>query len=151
MSEIDTPKATGLVASHFAKYSTDLIGFVARDYGLSIHEMAIVALVFGESTRPLREDSYLASKFGFEDRPLPNEYRLAVNLKFLHTSLGLSRETTRRKLERLVTDGYLARVNGGYVFLQPGDRPELSRGLRNNLLSSIESIALQANRPRSPE
>lgn len=151
MSEADSTKASRLVASHFAKYFTDLIGYAARKYGISIEDMAILGLVFAESTRPIREDTYLASKFGFEDRVLPDEYRLSVNLKFVHTSLGLSRETTRRKLERLVARGFLARINGGYIFPTPQNRVDFSKGFRATLVKSIEAIAAQANRPRSPD
>ncbi len=151
MSEKNPPRATRLVTSHFAKYSTALIGEVSRRHGLSIEELAIIALVFAESTRPMREDPYLASKFGFDDRGLPNEYRVAVKLKFVHTSLGLSRETARRKLERLVGQGYLARIDGGYVFPNPGEETGFGKNFRATLLSNIEAIAAQAYRPRSPE
>lgn len=148
MSQNNPTKATRLVASHFAKYSTDLIGYTARRYAISIDEMAIIALVFAESTRPIREDPYLASKFGFEDRPLPNEYRVSVNLKFIHTSLGMSRETTRRKLERLVARGFLSRINGGYVFPMPHERVDLANGFRETLLKTQEAIAALGQRPR---
>lgn len=151
MSEPDSTKATRLVASHFAKHTTDLIGYAARKYDISIEDMAILALVFSESTRPLREDPYLAAKFGFEDRALPDEYRLSVSLKFVHTSLGLSRETTRRKLERLVSRGMLARINGGYVFPNIQARPDLSKVFRATLVKGIELIASHVTRPRSPE
>lgn len=151
MSQKNSPKATRLVASHYAKYSTDLIGYAARKYDISIEDMAIIALVFAESTRPLREDPYLGSKFGFEDRALPNEYRLSVNLKFIHTSLGLSRETTRRKLERLVARGFLARIDGGYMFQYPRGGLDFTKGFRSTLLKSIENIAAQGHRPRAPD
>lgn len=151
MSEPDSSKATRLVASHFAKYSTDLIGYAKRRYDISIEDMAILAVVFSESTRPLREDPYLAAKFGFEDRALPDEYRLSVSLKFVHASLGLSRETTRRKVERLVARGFLTRISSGYVFPGPQGRPELSKSFRSTLVKSIAAIAAQAERIRSPE
>lgn len=151
MSKKNSNKATRLVASSFAKYSSDLIGQAVRKFDISIEEMAILALVFAESTRPLREDSYLASKFGFDDRPLPNEYRLSVKLKFVHTSLGLSRETARRKLGHLVDRGFLSRVNGAYTFHLLPENSEFALSFRAMLLKSVESMAALADRLPSPD
>ena len=151
MSNKIPTKATRLVASSFAKYSSDLIGQTVRKFDISIAEMVIIALVFVESTRPLREDSYLASKFGFDHRPLPNEYRLSVSLKFIHTSLGLSRETARRKLGRLVERGLLARINGGYVYHITPETSHFSAGVRATLVKSVESMAALVDRLPSPD
>lgn len=151
MSKKISNKATRLVASSFAKYSTDLIGHAVRKFDISIEDIAIIALVFAESTRPLREDSYLGSKFGFDDRPLPNEYRLSVSLKFIHTSLGLSRETARRKLGRLVDRGLLSRINGSYVFHITAETSDISATFRATLVKSVESMTMLADRPPAPD
>ena len=151
MSKKISSKATRLVASSFAKYSTDLIGQAVRKFDISIEDIAIIALVLAESTRPLREDPYLASKFGFDDRPLPNEYRLSVSLKFVHTSLGLSRETARRKLGRLVDRGFLSRINSIYVYRSKDSAFDIAKVLRTSLVETIESIAAEADRTRSPD
>lgn len=151
MSKKNSNKASRFVASSFAKYSSDLIGQAVRKFDISIEDMAILALVFAESTRPLREDPYLASKFGFDDRPLPNEYRLSVSLKFVHTSLGLSRETARRKLGHLVARGFLSRVNGAYAFHLLPENSEFALSFRAMLLKSVESMAALADRLPSPD
>lgn len=143
--------ATRLAASYFAKFTTEIIGSAAQKHKISIEDLAIIALVFTESTRPIRDDPYLASKFGFENRGLPNEYRPAVNLKFIYTSLGLSRETARRKLEKLVERGFLHRNEAGYVFLHPPGGSDFSEQFRLNLLRNIELIAEKAKQLEAPE
>lgn len=141
------PKATRVAASHFANYTSQLIGHCVRKYSVSIEDLAILVLIFAESTSPLRADPYLAARFGFEERGLPNEYRPPVNLKFIHTSLGLSRETTRRKLERLVGRELLIKTNGGYIFPNiPADH-RFARDWRATLLEILERTMSAANGP----
>lgn len=140
-------KPTRLLESHFASHTIRLIGQYVRVLDLSIEELAIVVLVFAESTRPIREDPYLAARFGHETRPLPNEYRPAVNLKYIHTSLGLSRETTRRKLEGLVGRGFLTKTRSGYVFHHPRSGNELSREFRAALAGFIEDVTVLVSQP----
>lgn len=140
-------KPTRLLASQFASHTIGLIGQYVRLLDLSIEELAIVILVYAESTRPIREDPYLAARFGYEVRSLPNEYRPAVNLKYIYTSLGLSRETTRRKLEGLVGRGFLTKTECGYVFHQPRPGHELSREFRSALTSFIKDVTALISRP----
>lgn len=141
-------KATRLAASRFAKFTTTLIGEAVRRYAISIEDLAIISLIFAESTAPIRQDPYLGNRFGFEDRGLPNEYRPVVNLKYIYTSLGLSRETTRRKLERLVERGLLTKTTGGYMFHHPQGDADFSIGFRLSLVAELEKIVAEANRPR---
>jgi len=140
MAKTNKSGATRLAASYFAKFTTEILGSAVQKHKISIEDLAIIALVFTESTRPIRDDPYLASKFGFEARGLPNEYRPAVNLKFVYTSLGLSRETARRKLEKLVERGFLHRTEAGYVFLQPPGEQDFTEQFRLNLLRNMELI-----------
>lgn len=141
----NTPKAARVAASHFANYISHLIGQSVRKYDISIEDQAILALVYAESTAPLRGDAYLAARFGHNERGLPNEYRRSVNLKFIHTSLGLSRETTRRKLERLVGRGFLMKVQGGYLFPNVAGDHAFARDFRVTLLDTLERIAQLAS------
>ena len=148
MSHIGTSKATRLASSFFAKYSTELLGGAVQRFKISILDLAIISLVFAESTRPLREHAFLAEKYGYEDEGLPNEFRPAVSLKFIYATLGLSRETTRRRLERLVDAGYLIKTDTGYIFPQPAVGRDFSRDFRRRLVGYLEEIVEVANRPR---
>jgi len=149
-----TPKphlATRLAASHFAKHIGGLIGLAVRKHNISIVDLAIITLLFSESTAPIRDEPYLANRFGFEDRGLPNEYRPVVSLKFIHTSLGLSRETTRRKLERLVERGFITKTTGGYMFHHPQGDKDFAEEFRFNLIQTLEFIVNEAKRPRASD
>lgn len=140
-------KPTRLLAPQFASYSIRSVGHYVRLLDLSIEELAIIVLVVAESTRPIREDPYLAARFGYETRALPDEYRPAVNLKYIHSSLGLSRETTRRKLERLVARGFLTKTRSGYIFHQPQPGFDFSRDFRTSLAGFLEDIAMAFDQP----
>lgn len=102
------------VASLIAEFVSDFIRFSVKQYHFSMDEIAIVSLVASESTRELRSDAFVAMTYGNEMSAIPNQDRPPVSLKFVHVSLGMSRETARRKLEDLVKRGYLIRGKGGY-------------------------------------
>lgn len=137
--------ATRYAASLFAKYMIDLIHFAVHRYDLSIEELTIIALVFTESTRPIREDTALAAQYGLEAQGLPNKQRPAVSLKFVHTTLGMSRETTRRKLEHLVKQGFISRLGNGYVFTHPDREQDFTRDLRLYLQAQLKAIIAEAD------
>lgn len=146
-----TPKpnlAPRLAASHFAKYVGGIIGLAVRKHNISLVDVAILTLLFSESTAPLRDEPYLANRFGFEERGLPNEYRPVVSLKFIHNSLGLSRETARRKLERLVERGFITKTTGGYMLHHQQGEDDFLSDFRFSLIKSLEFIVSEASRPR---
>lgn len=150
MSTINANRPTRLAASLFTKYLVDLVGFAVNRYKISIEELAIIALVFTESTRALREDPDLARNFGFEREGLPNKYRPTVSLKDVYTTLGLSRETTRRKLERLVERGFLVRLDNRYLFALPPSGEEFSSDFRLVLMDRLGMIVSEADILRAP-
>lgn len=137
--------ATRYAASLLTKYVIDLVHFAVHRYDLSIEELAIIALVFTESTRPIREDFALAAQYGLEAQGLPNKQRPAVSLKFVHTKLGMSRETTRRKLERLVNQGFITRLGNSYVFAHPESQQDFTRDLRLYLQAQLKAIVAEAD------
>ena len=85
-------------------------------YGLDADEMMIVACIVAEGTREMVEQVYLSNEFGYEKQVLPTAERRVVSLKSIHTSLGMSRETVRRKLVRMVDMGLVHRMPEGYLF-----------------------------------
>ncbi len=54
-----------------------------------------------------------------EDRPPPDEYRLPVSRRAIASSVGLPRETVRRKVMELVEKGHLVEVRGGLRAVSP--------------------------------
>lgn len=140
-SQLDS---TSLFASLFTKSAVDLVKFAVNRFDLSITELVIVALVFAESTRPIREDQELASSFGQENQGLPNKYRFSVSLAFVHNALGLSRETARRKLGQLVERGWLVKVNGRYMFAEPKQGEDPTASLRAFLHLKLDELSVQS-------
>ena len=145
MADLDPNSASRFSASLFCKHMIELINFAVYKYDLSIEELAIIALVFSESTRPMRENPELARQFGLESKGLPDELRPTVQLKFVHETLGLSRETARRKLERLVERGFLDRRENRYLFANPEPGNDFTRDLRLYLQSQLRAILSEAD------
>lgn len=132
-------------ASLLTKCIVDLVGFAVKRHRISIEDLAILAMVFSESTRALREDPDMARVFGGERVGLPNKYRPTVSLKDVHTALGLSRETTRRKLERLVERGFLIRLGNRYLFALPPAGDAFSTDLRMVLQKQLSMMVAKAH------
>lgn len=108
--------ATRYVASFIVEFFSDFMCFAIQQDNLSPDEIAIICLVATESTREIRKDPFVMKNFGNEDFVFPDAHRPTVSIKTIHTRLGLSRETTRRKVEGLVKRGFLKKAKGG-VFL----------------------------------
>lgn len=150
MTDPTSDRPTRLAASLFTKYLVDLVSFAVHRYDISIEEVAIVALVFTESTRAIREDPELARAYGREGEGLPNKYRYSLTLKQVHTTLGLSRETARRKLERLVERGFLVRLGNRYMFALPIVGEDFTNDFRVLLLDRMRGIIAEAESIGSP-
>jgi biotin operon repressor len=131
---------TRYVASFIIEFISDFLRFSVEKYRFSAEEIAIVCLVAAESTRELRRDAFVAKNYGSEESAFPNGYRAPVSLKFIHVSLGMSRETTRRKLERLARDGYLIRGKGGYTLPAQTGVDDFTKELRAFLLEKLTEL-----------
>jgi predicted DNA-binding transcriptional regulator len=114
--------------------------FSVEKYGFSVDEIAIICLVASESIRDLRGDAFAARNYGTEDVAFPNEFRKPVSLKFVHVSLGLSRETARRKLESLVERGFLNRGKGGYTHPAQTGSDDYTKELRQFLVRKLVEL-----------
>lgn len=108
--------ATRYISSFIIEVFSDFMRFAIHQNNLTPDELAIICLVAAESTRELRKDPFAARTYGAEDYVLPNEARPAVGIKYIHTSLRMSRETTRRKVADLVERGFLKRSGRGVIF-----------------------------------
>jgi hypothetical protein len=118
-------------------------------FDMSPDEVAIVCLVAPEATRELRKDAFATRTFGGEDQAFPDIERPAVSIKFIHTRLGLSRETTRRKVAGLVERRFLKRAKGGVILpAQTGD-DDYTLELRGFMLRKLE--VLEAYRRKIPD
>ncbi len=128
---------TRYVASFTIAFISDFMRFSVEKYGFSVEEIAIICLVASESIRDLRTDAFAARNYGTEDIAFPNEFRTPVSLKFIHVSLGMSRETARRKLESLVERGFLNRGKGGYTHPAQMGADDYTKDLRQFLVRKL--------------
>ena len=132
--------ATRYISSFIVEFISDFMCFAIETIDLSPDEVAILCLVASESTREIRKDPFAKHNFGKEDFAFPDTDRPPVSIKVIHTRLGLSRETTRRKVAALVERGLLKRARGG-VFLpaQTGD-DDFTKELRPFLVRKLEVL-----------
>lgn len=131
---------TRYIASFTISFISDFMRFSVEKYGFSVDEIAIICLVASESIRDLRGDAFAARNYGTEDVAFPNEFRKPVSLKFVHVSLGLSRETARRKLESLVERGFLNRGKGGYTHPAQTGSDDYTKELRQFLVRKLVEL-----------
>jgi IclR helix-turn-helix domain len=133
-------EATRYISSFIVELFSDFMCFAVQQDNLSLEEIAIICLVSTESTREIRKDPFVMRNFGSEDFVFPDTHRPAVSIKTIHTRLGLSRETTRRKVANLVERGFLKQAKGG-VFLpaQTGD-DDYTKEIRTFLARKLEVL-----------
>jgi hypothetical protein len=132
--------ATRYVSSFFIEVFSDFLSFAIHQNDLTPEEVAIICVVGAESTRELRKDPFATRNFGAEDMVLPDGDRPPVSLKYIYTTLGLSRETTRRKVANLVERGFLKRAGRGVILSAQVGEDDYTRELRVFLLRKLEVL-----------
>jgi hypothetical protein len=133
-------EATRYISSFIVELFSDFMCFAIELNNLSPDEVAILCLVGTESTREIRKDPFARRNFGKEDFVFPDAERPAVSIKFIHTKLGLSRETTRRKVAALVERGFLKRARGGVFLPAQTGEDDFTRELRPFLVRKLEVL-----------
>ena len=127
------------------RHMVDFLSFAVYNYELSVEEVAMVCLIGAESTRPIVDDPFLANKYGYELEVLPLDDRPAVALKFIYVTLGINRETARRKIDRLVKRGFVVKTARGYVLPEQSGQTDFTRELRNFMLNRYEAIIAEGD------
>lgn len=82
-----------------------------EQYG-DIEELVVYMAVLAAAAGAVSRDPALAARFGGKE-PIPEQYLRSVSARAVALSTGLSRETARRKLAKLVADGHLVRTGSG--------------------------------------
>lgn len=132
--------ASRYVASIFMEMFSECLRIGIHNNDLSVDEVAIICLVASESTRELRTDPLVLRKFASEAAAIPDEARPAVSLKFIYTSLGMSRETTRRRINGLVARGFLRRSRRGFYFPAQAGDADYTLEIRSFLVRRLEEL-----------
>jgi Fic family protein len=138
---LQTPtKPTRFLSALFIGQLTDFVTYAVHKYEMSLEEVLIVCLVASRSTRTIIENNYDSKEFGFENNSLPNKYRSPVKLKHIYTSLGINRETARRRLKHLVGRKFLIKTKEGFIFPQQENENDYTRDIREKLSYYLETF-----------
>lgn len=141
--------ATRYVASFIMEFFSDFMCFAIEQNNLSPDEVAILCLVASESTREIRKDPFAMRHFGKEDFAFPDTERPTIGIKVIYTRLGLSRETTRRKVASLVQRGFLKKGKGGVFLPAQTGEDDYTKEIRNFLIRKLE--VLNTYRDKMPD
>lgn len=147
MAETPTRFVTAALVSAFAEFIKTVV--ILKD--LSVEDMAIIILVAAESTKALTSDKHIRTVYGYEEQVIPDSDRPPLSLKAIYTSLGMNRETARRKVKGLVEKGYIHKVEGGYIFPQQVGQSDYTADLRRIVSSRILTLLRLLQRSASPE
>lgn len=142
-------EATRYIASFIVELFSDFMCFAVQQDNLSPDEIAIICLVATESTREIRKDPFAMRNFGNEDFAFPDTDRPTVSVKVIHARLGLSRETTRRKVAGLVERGFLKKGKGGVFLPAQTGEDDYTKEIRNFLVRKLDVI--NAYRSKMPD
>lgn len=132
--------ASRYVASFFIELFSEFMRFAIDHNDLTVEEIAIVTVVAAESTRELRNNPFAARNFGGEENVIPDDARPSVSLKFIHTSLGMSRETARRRVVSLIERGHLKRSGRGIYFPAQIGEDDYTAEMRAFLLRKLKDL-----------
>ena len=138
--------STRYIASFIVELFSDFMCFAVKQNDLTPEEVVILCLVASESTREIRKDVFAARHFGGEDFVFPEPERPVVSIKFIHTSLGLSRETTRRKVADLVERGFLKKAKGGVILPAQTGEDDYTKEIRSFLVCKLDVISAYRNK-----
>ncbi len=138
---IMTGAPTRYISSFIVEIFAEFMCVAVEKLQLSPDEVAILCLVASESTREIRKDPFARKNFGAEEFAFPDTDRPVVSIKFIHTRLGLSRETTRRKVAGLVEQGFLKRAKGGVFFPAQIGEDDYTEELRRFFVRKLQVLA----------
>lgn len=127
----------------------DLVQMSLHRLDLDIEELMIIGCVIRESTRPMVEDFYADKEYAYNGGVIPTDERVPTSLKSISVALNMSRETTRRKLIKIVEKGILIRVENGYVYPEQTARKDFVQEIMAQLTISAERMIDRVNKYKS--
>lgn len=145
MNEEEQP--TRYITAVMARAVVDFVGSLTTGVGGDVADVLIVAFVGGRSTRAMIGDRYLAQRYGYEARVMPNEERKPTSIREICDGLNMKRETVRRRLVRLEAEGWLLKVEGGFIKPAQVGENDQTKALRqivvkkaNRLVRDLEKL-----------
>ena len=102
----DTPRNFRLKGLVVCDALLRLARIVSDIYGPDLERFVVYLAVISAGVSGFKRDPELRSLYSDQD-PLPDQYRLAISRRAIADSVGLPRETVRRKIAQLIADGLL--------------------------------------------
>ena len=104
---VDTPKNFRLKGIVVCDALLRLSSIVSNVYGPDMERFIVYMAVISAGASRFQRDPNLRARYAEE--PLPDEFRGAVSRRAIAESVGLPRETVRRKIAALIADGHIVR------------------------------------------
>lgn len=114
---------------------------VSMDYVVSIYsailrgsrhdpiDALILSTVAVANVAHLNADKDLSQAYAGLDTPEPRDIKRPISRNAVALSLGLSYETTRRRIQRLLDEGALIEIEGGLIGANEQSSPEMVKAM----------------------
>lgn len=126
--------AARYLSTFFLGEFVGLIGFCTEKLKIDGTDLQIVACIAHLSSWGPLNEAIEDGRMTEENFSVDQIIHTPINAKSIYLTLGMSRETVRRRLVYLASRGLFERVEGGYIFpVQRGDA-DFSRDIRRYML-----------------
>lgn len=121
---MDDPAHLRTISRLTSEYLIGLVAEMIRETGHDPIDMLILNAIGAANVSHLRDRQDLTAAFQAPDAPLPIEMKRPITSLGVAESLGLPRETVRRRVAGLVKSGHLMRQKGGLIATPELQDPE---------------------------
>lgn len=143
--------AARYLSSFFLGEFVGLIGFCTDKLKIDGLDLQIVACIAHLSSWASINEGIEDGTISMDDFDPAQIVHKPINAKSIYLTLGMSRETVRRRLVYLTSRGLFERVDGGYIFpVQRGDA-DRSRDIRQYMLGIAQRSLVRFKQHLPPE
>lgn len=117
---MDNPAHLRIVSRLSMDFLVTYLGGAVRNSraGYDIIDLVILMTIGVGNVDHMKGDVALSRRYGSADQPAPEELRRPMSRLAVAQALGLTRETTRRKINKLIEDGALKEAGKGVVVVR---------------------------------
>lgn len=121
---MDDPAHIRTISRLTSEYLIGLVAEMIRETGLDPIDMLVLNAIGAANVAHLRDRHDLTAEYQAPDTPLPIEMKRPIPSLAIAESLGLPRETVRRRVAGLVKSGQVRRLKGGLIATPELQNPE---------------------------
>lgn len=122
---MDDPRHLRLISRLSMDYVISIYSSVLRGGTHDPVDALILSTVAVANVAHLNADPALSLRYGAFDQPEPTEIKRPISRNAVALSLGMSYETARRRIQKLIDDGSLIDTEGGLVGANETLNPEM--------------------------